>query len=255
MLINNINLFVEKQEGRGNLNFVLIHNAGGDHNFFKYQIDMLKNYGNVISLDLPGHGKSEVISSYTMFDLSSIIFQICKNLHLDNISLIGLNNGANIAINLLANTNELDIKSLVLIDPPIFMGNKFIDEIKNFIEELDQANYDDFVKDLADALFINTEPASKEIAISAFSKVDKKSLQQIFKSLIDWDSRPDNILKNISYPTLCILTDEHHCSYEKLKQKASHFEIGKVIGSKCWATLEVPQQINAMIERFIKIQN
>jgi hypothetical protein len=56
---------------------------------------------------------------------------------------------------------------------------------------------------------------------------------------------------HISCPTLCILTDEHHCSYEKMKHQAPHFEIGKVVGSKCWATLEAPEQVNAMIQRFL----
>lgn len=41
---------------------------------------------------------------------------------------------------------------------------------------------------------------------------------------------------------------------EKMNLEASYFEIGKVVGSKCWATLEVPEQVNAMIARFVKIR-
>ncbi len=59
------------------------------------------------------------------------------------------------------------------------------------------------------------------------------------------------VLKKITCQTLCILTDEHHCSYAKMRQAAPDFEIGKVIRSKCWATLEVPQQVNSMIVRFL----
>jgi hypothetical protein len=38
-----------------------------------------------------------------------------------------------------------------------------------------------------------------------------------------------------------------------MRREAPQFEIGKVVGSKCWATLEVPEQLNAMITRFLKI--
>ena len=38
-----------------------------------------------------------------------------------------------------------------------------------------------------------------------------------------------------------------------MRVQASQFEIGKVVGSKCWATLEVPEQVNAMMARFLQI--
>lgn len=252
MNIDGIEIFVERLQGNGNLDFVLIHNAGGNHQFFSHQVELLKKHGNVIQLDLPGHGNSGLISSYKMRDLSLIIEKICNSLSLKNICLIGLNNGANIAIETALN-HSLPIKNLILIDPPMLMDQSFIGEINHFIQRLEKAEYREFIQSLADALFIKTDSSNKEIATKAFTKVDKKSLQEVFKGLIEWDANAADILKKIKHPTLCILTDEHHCSYEQLRKKAPQFEIGKVVGSKCWATLEVPDQINAMIERFLKI--
>ncbi len=252
MNINGVEMFVERLQGNGDLNFVLIHNAGGNHHFFCHQLELLKKYGNVIQLDLPGHGSSGVISSYKMKDLSLIVAQICKDLALRNICPIGLNNGAGIVIELVLN-HPLPIKNITLIDPPIFMDKSFIDEIRSFIQKLEGKEYTKFIESLVDSLFIKTDAHNKEIAFSAFNNVDKKSLQDIFRGLIEWDVNSVGILEKIKYPTLCILTDEHHCTYDKLKKEAPHFEIGKVVGSKCWATLEVPEQINAMVERFLKI--
>lgn len=167
--------------------------------------------------------------------------------------MIGLNNGADIVIEVALN-HSLPIKSIVLIDPPIFMDKCFIREINEFIKQLQQNEYNQFVTSLVDALFIKTDRKNKEIAIDAFNNVDKEALQMIFKGLIEWDSQMAGKLKEILYPTLCIITDEHHCAYDKLRHEAPQFEIGKVIGSKCWATLEVPDQVNAMIERFIILQ-
>ncbi len=254
MNINNTEIFVEKLQGQGNLNFVLIHNAGGNHQFFTHQIEMLKKYGNVIQIDLPGHGTSATINNYDMNTLSDFVIQICKNLSLKNIGLIGLNNGANIVIDIAAK-NALPIDCSILIDPPIFMDASFIGEINAFIEALDNSETNSFITKLADDLFIDTDINNKEIAKNAFLNAHKKSLQNIFRGLIKWDADSADILKKIKCRTLCILTDEHHCSYKKLREQAPHFEIGKVIGSKCWATLEVPEQVNAMIERFLKLSN
>lgn len=251
--IDGAELFVEKLSGNGNLNFVLIHNAGSDHRFFTHQLKTLRQFGDVIQLDLPGSGKSQPISNYKMGDLSSIIATICRKLSLKNICLIGLNNGANISIDTVLN-HSLPIERLVLIDPPIFMDKSFISEINAYIESLEKAEFNhQFVASLVDALFLDTDSSNKEIAASAFNGVNKKSLSQIFRGLLEWDTKSTGILKKIVCPTLCILTDEHHCTYEKMRREAPQFEIGKVVGSKCWATLEVPEQVNSMIARFLKI--
>ncbi|MFC3909325.1 alpha/beta fold hydrolase [Legionella dresdenensis] len=243
-------IYFEKLPGNGTLNFILVHNAGGNHLFFTHQIELLKKYGDVIWLDLPGHSQSKGISGYQMSDLSLIVNQICKNLSLENVCLVGLNNGADIIIDIALNFS-LPVKNIILIDPPIFMEKSFVAEINNFINALENNDYNSFVTSLVNDLFIHTCSENKSIAMKAFNSVDKKALQNIFKGLIEWDAQIAGKLKNITFPTLCILTDEHHCKFSKLKKEAPQFELGKVIGSKCWATLEVPEQINAMIERFL----
>lgn len=253
MQIFGSDIYVETHPGKGNKNFLLIHNAGSDHRFFKNQIESLKPFGQVTLFDLPGSGKSHPVASYKMNDLAALTLQICEQLSLKNLSLIGLNNGANIAIQA-ALQKTVPIEKLILIDPPIFLSPSFTKEIQAYIQSLENAQFDaPFVTSFVDSLFLQAETSTKEIAINAFNQVDKKALQALFQGLLDWDAHSSGLLKKIQQPTLCILTDEHHCSFEKMQREAPHFEIGKVIGSKCWATLEVPEQINAMITRFLKI--
>ncbi|KTC70181.1 2-succinyl-6-hydroxy-2,4-cyclohexadiene-1-carboxylate synthase [Legionella birminghamensis] len=252
MRVGDAEIFVKQYKGAGNLNFVLLHNAGGNHRFFTHQIELLQQFGNVFSLDLPGHSGSQGITSYRMSDLSSLVVEVCRQLSLDNVCLIGLNNGADIIIDVMLNKG-LPIEHIILIDPPLFLEKEFIAEIEEFIQALDGADYAEFVNSLVNALFIDTDQSTKQIAADAFNQVEKKALQNMFKGLIEWDSQLTSGLSIISCPALCILTDEHHCNYSKLRQEAPQFEIGKVIGSKCWATLEVPEQVNAMIARFLRL--
>lgn len=245
-------IFTKKIEGKGPLNFVLIHNAGGDHQFFTHQIDALKKRGGILLLDLPGHGSSAPRSKNTIEDSADVIYEICQQFALKNIVLLGLNNGANIALQT-CHQHDLPIHSLVLIDPPLFLGKQFIHEIHEFIDKLNQEDCKTFIQALVNNLFLKTDVSNKEIALKAFMSAEKKSLQGMFRSLIDWDRNSEKKLQAIQLPTLCLLTDEHHCSYSKICDIAPKFEVGKVIGSKCWATLEVPEQINAMIERFLTL--
>ena len=255
MHIDGVEIFVEKLPGVGKMHFVLIHNAGADHRFFTYQIEMLRKFGSVVWFDLPGSGKSQSSARYHMEDASSIVAKICRQLALEHICLIGLNNGANIAIDSTLH-QSIQVEKLILIDPPIFLEQAFAFEIQAYIENLESAQLNhDVVKAFVDQLFLNTDACNKDIAEQAFMGSNPKALAEMFRGLLTWDSQSKGILKKISCPTLCILTDGHHCSYEKMHLEAPHFEIGKVVGSKCWATLEVPEQINAMISRFLKISS
>lgn len=175
MKINGIEIFVERLKGNGSFNFVLLHNAGGSHQFFIHQIELLKKYGDVIWLDLPGHGESKGMASYQMSDLSLLVSQACQKISLNHICLMGLNNGADIVLDITLN-HSLPIKKIILIDPPLFMEKTFIGEINAFINQLEQADYSKFVSSLVDALFVHTNDLNKKIAEQAFNNVDRKAL-------------------------------------------------------------------------------
>ena len=252
VLLNEI--YSKKITGEGPLNFILIHNAGGCHKMFTYQVKMLLIYGNVVLLDLPGHGSSAPYNQNSINHSSELIHEICKYYALDNIWLIGLNNGANIAINTV-HMGQIKPCGMVLIDPLLSLNNDSIKEINIFIKKINSPSYEEFINLLVEDLLANSNQINKEIALNSFMKVDKKCLKEMFQSLINSNKFSESIFSSIDISTLCILTNEHHCTFDTIKKIAPKFILGKVIESKCWATLEVPEQVNAMIERFLVVQN
>ena len=244
------NIYHKTIPGVGDLNFVLIHNAGGNHLFFTHQIDMLRKHGNVTVLDLPGHGRSLPSKNNGMMASSEIICSLIQKNKFSNVVLVGLNNGANIALSACC-SGLTSIKRCILIDPPLFLESGFIGEIEEFIEQCDKPGCEVFIKELVENLLSRTSQPNRDIAFNAFMQVDKASLKSLFRSLIEWDQSSDSLMQSFNIPTLCIVTDEHHCRYHQLQSRAPGFQLAKVVGSKCWATLEVPEQINAMIDRFL----
>ena len=50
-----------KQTNNDGSNYILLHNAGGDHGFLSFQFEMLSKMGFcVTSIDFLGHGKSDM---------------------------------------------------------------------------------------------------------------------------------------------------------------------------------------------------
>ena len=138
------------------------------------------------------------------------------------------------------------------------MDKDFIKEIRVFINKLDleSANYKSFIDELVNNILFNSNNENQIIAKNSFLSADRESLKIMFNSLLEWDKKDaKKQIKDINCPTLCILTDEHHCSYQRIKQENSNLEIGKVICSKCWATLEAPDQVNSMIKRFLELHS
>ena len=241
--------------GSGEQNFILIDNAGGSHYMFKDQIDLLRQYGDVYQFDLPGHGlnKESKLGS-DLVSCASLVAKMAVEYKLKKTCLIGLNNGADIALQAYSCSPTL-FNRLIMIDPPIMMTPDFTREIQEFIQQLDNFdNYEHFINHMITSLLPSSDSEVRAIPRKAFLGVNKNALKAMFSSLIHWDKGSKELLSKIDVPTLCILTDEHHCSYQKLQSIAPQILLAKTIGSHCWATLDAPEQVNAMISRFLSMQ-
>jgi len=60
-----------------------------------------------------------------------------------------------------------------------------------------------------------------------------------------------NSKKVYEMPSFLIQTSTLFCAKEKLKHHFSDLEVARVVGSDPWANLEVPDQVNAAIDRFL----
>lgn len=243
-------LFFEKA-GAGDNTFILIHNACGNHHFFTHQMDALSKHGTVYAIDMPGHGHSLAKkNTYSTLDFANLIAGIIKKLNLKNIYLLGLNNGANVSLELSLNKN-VDIKQLLLIAPLLFLDENFVAEVNHLITHFQSPNMDTLIENLGKN-FIKTDEKNKKIAREAFQTVSKPVAISICRDLLEWSKNSKAKLLHLFVSTLIILTDDH-CPYAPLVGLNPFISVAKVVGSKCWATLEVPEQINAMIERTIEL--
>ena len=135
--------------GTGEKSFILLHNAGGNLHFMNYQLHHLSQKGRVVSIDLRGHGESDKPNkSYAVSVYAEDIISLCQELTIEKATVVGLNYGGVIAIEL-ANMNPSLVSELVLIDPPILMEPWVKELIQNHIDELQNPNIKFFSQQLA----------------------------------------------------------------------------------------------------------
>ncbi len=233
--------------GSGPQTYVLLHNAGGDHHFFDPQISFLQNHGRVIAIDLLGHGQSKKPEqAYSLSQHAADINALLSSLNVTNATGIGLNYGANVFIEM----GSTQIKRLIMIDPPLFMDDTTRNFVQDHVNDLNNPKNDHYVEDLVSQSFLKGNQTSQDIARNAFQTTPRKILATIYKDLLDWDKNSFSKVQKIDTPSLCIMTDASLCSMAELQACNPKIRLGKVVESLYWATLEVPDQINAMIQRF-----
>lgn len=112
---------------------ILIHGNGQSHDIFSAQSDYLGQYYKVISVDSRAHGDSTHGDFPLSLDLLvQDIYTLIQFLNLDNLSIIGYSDGANIAIKLaieLVEEQNISLSRLILISP-----NFHIDGLKSYLK-------------------------------------------------------------------------------------------------------------------------
>lgn len=239
-----------KTAGSGQQIFILIHNAGGNHRFMDNQFHYYSQQGKVVSVDLRGHGGSDKPEqSYTVEGFAEDILHISKELSISKAVVIGLNYGAAVTIELANMVPEL-VSQCVVIDPPILMESWVEQLVKDHIDELKDPHLQNYAENLVDSVLANGSHENKLMAIDAFNTVSKKALISTYENLIEWDKISSPKIQKCKMPVLNIQSSHPFCREKTLLTLCPHLVSGKVVNSGPWATLEVPEQVNAMIDRF-----
>ncbi len=92
---------------------IMIHGNGGNHRGFRKSVSLLKQKFTVYTLDLPGHGKSEGIKTYSYRDLASYIYEFIKKLGIKRPVFYGFSDGGIMGLLLASKKPQLFSKLIV----------------------------------------------------------------------------------------------------------------------------------------------
>lgn len=242
-----------EQAGSGLPTFIFIHGGGADTSHLAPQFNFFSDYGTAINIDLRGYGKSDKPEKFgTIEQYAKDIAYLCQCLDINKPILVGHSMGGMVAVEFAAKY-PLVPSALVLISSGVLFPKAALDDEENVLRGLKSSTYRTAIQKLIDQICLPTDKFKSHIEKTFFS-ISQAQWISHFETMFAWDKVAQDRVKACKLPILYI-EDGGGC-YSDLtlfSKLCPQLVIGKVVGSGHFPTLEVPEQVNSMIEDFLKM--
>ncbi len=250
-----VSLFYEEAKG-AKRPLLFVHGWCCDHSFFAPQFAHFAQQGHrVAAVDLRGHGISDAPrQDYTMELFADDLAFLVGALSLEKPVVIGHSMGGVVAFAFAARYPGLP-SSVVAIDAGLTPPQSVGAALDQFIESLRGPSYRKAIGDYADAvLFLPTDDAERRARILS---IMARTPQHVMISALEGGHayNADAAKGRLTVPVLYIAADElpPRADIARLRTLLPQFYFGQVVGSGHFCQLEVPDQVNAMIGRFLAL--
>ena len=245
-----VKLFFE-DTGSGEPPLLLVHGWTCDHTYMAPQFEHFRRTHRVIAVDLRGHGQSDKPQqAYTMAAFTDDLVWLCDQLKVKKPIVIGHSMGGVIGVELAARFPEIP-GAVVTLDSPIVPPQELIEGlVVPTIEALRGPDYRSAQRKLvAEALFLPTDdPVRKARIVEAMSSAPQHVMASAFENIfIDTAAA----VATCKVPLLILMAAQPLSDVIRLRQVCPDVVIGQTVGAGHFHQLEVPEQINAMINRFL----
>ncbi len=245
-----------EEAGEGEPPVLLVHGWCCDHTYFAPQVEHFAERGHrAVAVDLRGHGESDKPRQrYAMQDFADDLAWMCQRLELTKPVVVGHSMGGIVAFDLAARYPHLP-SAVVMLDAAIVLPSAARAAIPGLLEELRGPDYRNVLREYAfGALFIPTDDEQrKERILQSMSSTPQYGVVSAFEGLRDYD--PTEAAGGLALPGVYIAADElqPRSNMTRFHEMFSDILYGKTVGSGHFCQLEVPEQVNAMIERFLAV--
>jgi pimeloyl-ACP methyl ester carboxylesterase len=239
--------------GSGANPIILLHGWACDHSFLQPQIDHLSRSHRVLALDLCGHGLSDAPDrKYTLTEFADDIHWLSTSLRLPPALIIGHSMGGVVALELAA-THPADVAAICLIDSVVFPSDAFSAQLRRIESQLAGRGYLEVFRHLAGVLFIETDDANrKSELLKRMSRTPQHVAVASFRGhLLDYDFSAAAAACKV--PIAYLGAARPLADLDKFRSYCPDLMTGKTFGSGHFSPLEVPEQINSMLDRYLKV--
>jgi len=245
-----------EEMGRGEPPIVLVHGWTCDHTYFAPQAEHFRRDHRVISVDVRGHGESDKPQlDYTMAQFADDIAWLCEQLRVRKPVVIGRSMGGVIAFELAARHPDLPA-AVVGVDSPIIPSQEVRNALAPVIEGVKTPNYRQVSQDfVANALFIpSDDPALKARVVEGMSSAPQHVMSSAIEQIFACDTEAATAA--VKVPALLLNADGPGwplAGVARVKELCPQVMVGQTIGAGHFHQLVVPDQVNAMIDRFLAV--
>lgn len=239
--------------GSGTPIYIFIHGGGADTSHLAPQFHYFSHHGTAINLDLRGYGKSDHPQQYgTIEQYADDVAELCHQLGVKKPIVVGHSMGGMVAVELAAKYSSIP-SAIVLISSGVLFPKTALDDETKVLRGLSSPNYRVVIQELIDQICLPCDQFKSHIEETFFAVPQEQWISH-FETMFAWDKIAPSRVQACKLPILYI-EDSGGCysNLELFSKLCPQLIIGKVVGAGHFPTLEVPEQINNMIARFVKM--
>jgi pimeloyl-ACP methyl ester carboxylesterase len=244
-----------EEAGSGTPPLLLVHGWLCDRTYLAPQLEHFRRRHRVVAVDLRGHGESDKPGQeYTMAGLADDLAWLCGQLGVEKPVVVGHSMGGVVALQLAARLPKPPA-AIVALDSPIALPSALLRHLRSLDEPLKGTRYREEARRFAEGLFLPTDDAGRRARIvEQMSSAPQHVIISASEGLFADPYASAAAAPTIPIPLLVVTSAGSHMSdLGRLRELCPDLVTGQTVGAGHFHQLEVPEQVNAMIERFITI--
>ena len=242
-----------QEQGSGSPSMLFVHGWCCDHSYFAPQAEHFRANHRVITVDLRGHGASDKPDQdYTMAGFADDLAWLCEQRGIERPVVVGHSMGGVIAFEMAARHPER-VGAVVAVDAPVVPPSALSEQITGLIEGLKSPAYQEVARGfVSDGLFLATDDAQRREAVADhMAEAPQHVMASAMECIFNCDTGAS--VTNCKVPALLINAAAPLADVDQVQELCPHVVIGQTVGAGHFNQLEVPEQVNAMIERFMQV--
>jgi pimeloyl-ACP methyl ester carboxylesterase len=240
--------------GDGDPPFVFVHGWSCNHAHFAPQIEHFARDHRVVALDLRGHGASDAPAQrYTVPALADDVAWLCESANIERPVLVGHSMGGQVVLETAARHPDLALAVVMVDAAPIVAGSPAIAmaaELGAALDGPDGAAAREALADHAVAALAHTPDLQAQVRADMLATPHHVAVSCV-TLMAEWDG--EAAARACRVPMLHIGADDPINDAAALRELNPLIRTGQTVGAGHFNQLEVPEQVNAMIERFLAV--
>jgi pimeloyl-ACP methyl ester carboxylesterase len=239
-------------EGTGEPPILFVHGWCCDRSFFAPQFAHFAGRQAVAALDLRGHGESDHppgAGDYRIGTLADDVLAVAQAAGLSQPVVAGHSLGALVGLACAARPGA--IRALLMIDPAPITNDAAKAFFRNSVAAVAADQDGSWRRSFVARMFLPGDRVRRAAILSGMAQVPPEIAAGVMRAMGEFDGAA--ALAAAAVPVLSIGSAVPANKSADLRALCPSIVIGQTVGAGHFLQLEVPEQVNAMIERFLAI--